>query len=64
MTAVKGALAMNYVSFTQLDTRRRIIEEELRLVEARAAARRPEAQPRPRRRRSRLLAAVRGAAAA
>lgn len=52
---------MTYLSLTQFETRRRTLHGELRLAEARAAAR--PARPRPPRRR-RLLAAVRGAAAA
>ena len=49
---------MTYLSVTQLETRRRMREDELRLAEARAAAR--PAKVRARRR----LTAVRGAAAA
>jgi hypothetical protein len=52
---------MTYLSVTQLATRRRMLEDELRLAESRRAVR--PATVRPRRRR-RLLAAVRGAAAA
>jgi hypothetical protein len=51
---------MTYLSLTQFETRR-MLEDELRLAEARGAAR--PSRPRPPRRR-RLLAAVRGAAAA
>ena len=50
---------MTSLSVTQLETRRRLVEDERRLAEAGALAR-PLA-PRPRRR---LPAAVRGAAAA
>jgi hypothetical protein len=50
---------MTYLSVTQLETRRRMLEDELRLAESRRAVR--PATVRPRRR---LLAAVRGAAAA
>jgi hypothetical protein len=49
---------MTYLSVTQLETRRRMLEDELRLAESRRAVR-PAT-----RRRGRLLAAVRGAAAA
>jgi hypothetical protein len=52
---------MTYVSVTQLETRRRLLEAEPRLAEARAAARPVAARSR---RRRRLLTAVRGAAAA
>lgn len=52
---------MTSLSVTQFETRRRMLEDELRLAEARAAAR--PATVRGRRRR-RLLTAVRGAAAA
>ena len=51
---------MTYLSVTQLETRRRMLDDELRLESRRAV--RP-ATVRPRRRRLRL-AAVRGAAAA
>ena len=53
---------MTYLSVTQFETRRRLLEDGLRLAEARAAVR-PTATTRPNRRR-RLLTAVRGAAAA
>jgi hypothetical protein len=53
---------MTYLSVTQLESRRRLLEDELRLAEARAVAR--PVTPRPYRRRRRLLTAVRGAAAA
>jgi hypothetical protein len=63
MSLVKqGAALMTYLSVTQLESRRRLLEDELRLAEARAVAR--PVTPRPYRRRRRLLTAVRGAAAA
>jgi hypothetical protein len=49
---------MSYPTVTQLETRRRMLEDELRLAEARAAARPAKVRAR------RLLTAVRGAAAA
>jgi hypothetical protein len=49
---------MTYLSVTQFATRRRMLEDELRLAEARAAARPAKVRAR------RLLTAVRGAAAA
>jgi hypothetical protein len=48
---------MTYLSVTRFETRRRLLEDELRLAESRAAEARPS-------RRRRLLTAVRGAAAA
>jgi len=53
---------MTYLSVTQLETCRRTLEDELRLAESRRAVR--PATVGPRRRRRRLLTAVRGAAAA
>ena len=50
---------MTYLSVTQLETRRRLVEAELEREHAKASARR--AVERPRRAR-RLLRAVRGAA--
>ena len=52
---------MTSLSVTQFETRRRLLEDELSLAEARATARPPAVRPR---RRRRLLTAVRGAAAA
>jgi hypothetical protein len=52
---------MSYPTVTQFETRRRMLEDELRLAESRGAVR--PATVRPRRRR-RLLTAARGAAAA
>jgi hypothetical protein len=52
---------MTYLSVTQFETRRRLLEDELRRADARAGARPPAARPR---RRRRVLTAVRGAAAA
>jgi len=52
---------MSHLSVTQFETRRRLLEAERRLAEARAAAR---PVPERARRRRRLLTAVRGAAAA
>jgi len=52
---------MTYLSVTQLETRRRLVEAELEREHAKASARRAVERPRPRRAR-RLLRAVRGAA--
>jgi len=57
MEAMKGNPLLTYLSVIQLQTRRRLVEDELELAAARTAG-----TPRPRRRR--LLTAVRGAAAA
>jgi hypothetical protein len=53
---------MTSISVAQFETRRRMLQDELRLAKARAVAR--PAAARPARRRRRLLTAVRGAAAA
>jgi hypothetical protein len=52
---------MTYLSVSQFETRRRLLDDELRLAESGVAVRPAAARPS---RRRRLLTAVRGAAAA